>query len=274
MHWIVQENICQEQKWRELIDTLERLSLPYSIHKVVPFSGELIPEPELPTDNVFCFGSTSLHRYTKQKNWRPGTIELPNFAVQMRSKWNTEYLNRDCMIMTIDRLYREISGPKFNYPEYFIRPIDDSKFIAGQVMSTEEIKEWCKRIIVLKENDGSNVNSQSGIVISTPKKICKEARFWIVDDNIATYSMYKIGRTISYSKSMVDTKMIEYVWKLISIMSFIYWSPGSAYCLDIAEIDDQQYKIVEINGINSSGFYDCDINKLVIAIEGKFNVRI
>lgn len=59
MHWILQDNLFHDPKYQELLDTLIRLNLPYSIHKVVPFVGELIPEPVAPA-NTICMGSYSL----------------------------------------------------------------------------------------------------------------------------------------------------------------------------------------------------------------------
>jgi len=49
-----------------LLDNLLRFNFKYSIHKVVPFIGELIPEPEIDTKNVICMGSYSLRNVAKK----------------------------------------------------------------------------------------------------------------------------------------------------------------------------------------------------------------
>lgn len=56
MHWILQENMFQEAEWLNIIQTLEKLELPFSVHKVVPFVGELDPPVALDTTNVICMG--------------------------------------------------------------------------------------------------------------------------------------------------------------------------------------------------------------------------
>lgn len=52
-------------------------------------------------------------------------------------------------------------------------------------------------------------------------------------------------------------------------MARIY-CPAKAFVLDICLYQDE-YKIVEINCINCSGFYDADMSKLIQALENTFS---
>lgn len=47
MHWILQTGFEYERGWIDLIEVLQRNSIPHSFHKVIPFIGELTPEPEI-----------------------------------------------------------------------------------------------------------------------------------------------------------------------------------------------------------------------------------
>lgn len=265
MYWILQENICQEEKWNELVHNLNKLCVPHSIHKVVPFSGDLIPEPYIPPKTpVFCYGSISMGRTAKQKGWYPGVIEVPEFNIQIYN-WKENLLNWDCKAYYLWQLADNPNSyyTKFRNDElFFIKPSDDSKFIPGQIMSGKEIKEWANKIVVLGENDGSNVNKDSIVCVSSPKNIQHEARFWIVNNTVVTWSMYKIGSTITHSRQLVDENLIAYAHKFVSL-----WNPACAYCLDLCRDSKGDVKIVEINNINSSGLYDCDTQKLVNAID-------
>ena len=267
-HWIVQENVCNERKWDELVSNLERFEIPYSIHKLVPFSGDLIPEPTLDTNRVFCYGSTSLSQSAQRNGWQPGVIPVPDYTVQMNSPWQRHYLNDK----PIYRYVWQLASPNYILPdkEYFIKPDNDSKFIPGQIMSSEEIKEWAHRIVVLGENDGSNVNKDSMVILCKPKNIQREARFWIVDDHVITYSLYKLGKTVLIKRNLVDYKMSAFTHYLCSKISLDYWRPADAYCLDICVDNYGNCKIVEINNINNSGLYDCDTQKLVVALDSCF----
>jgi hypothetical protein len=48
------------------------------------------------------------------------------------------------------------------------------------------------------------------------------------------------------------------------------WQPARAFVIDIALTDDEDdgwCKVIEVNNINSSGFYSIDMQKFVMAIE-------
>lgn len=95
------------------------------------------------------------------------------------------------------------------------------------------------------------------------KKIYREARFYIVDDKIATYSTYKLGNAIIHTAE-TPPGMVKFAQRMIDI-----WCPARTFVIDIALIDsDPPEKIVELRCINAAGFYDIDIQKFVMAIEG------
>ncbi len=43
------------------------------------------------------------------------------------------------------------------------------------------------------------------------------------------------------------------------------WLPNPTCVMDVALVDDE-YKVIEFNCFNSSGFYKNDINKIVMAV--------
>jgi len=57
MQWILQ----QFEDTQKLADALDRLNISYSWHKVVPFIGELVPEPEVhdPLARMGCSSQTA-----------------------------------------------------------------------------------------------------------------------------------------------------------------------------------------------------------------------
>jgi len=271
MEWILQENICQEEQWSDLVDRLKRRNIKHSVHKVVPFVGDLIPEPNI-SDNtkVWCMGSTAMQNVCRQNNWTPGVIDVPDVS-ECITRYGSKYLNHDCIIAPL-KIWACQEKTTTN-ELHFVRPANDSKFIAGQLMKRNDLIDWAHRVVNLGENDGSNVNRNSELVVGPPKSIQQEVRFWIVDGQIATYSLYKLGRTVTYSRSLVDNDFIWFAKSATSPMTtrFNGWEPAKAYCLDLCRDENDEIKIVEINNINSSGLYDCDVDKLVTAIEGYFN---
>ncbi|MDF2435397.1 MAG: hypothetical protein JWP44_5028 [Mucilaginibacter sp.] len=267
MHWILQTNMFQEKEWENLVACLERFKIPYSVHKVIPFIGELIPPAEPQQDKVVCFGSYSMRHTAKAMGWNPGVYDLfdQNFNVQM-NHWKKDMLNADSIVCAFKDA--AIVEPAF------IRPIDDSKYFAGRVFDPEEFNTWQHGICLMEEDYGNSLTKDTLIQLCKPKVIYSEYRHWIVDRRIVTKSLYKRGDRVIYS-SDVDIRFDRFVAQLIhnysiSMIGRSGWEPHRAYVLDVCETPDG-IKIVEINTINSAGFYAGNVQDIVMALENMEN---
>jgi hypothetical protein len=262
MHWVIQENFANETGWDVMVDTLGRFSIPYSLHKVIPFIGELEPDPVLDTNNVICIGSYSMRHIANKKGWSPGVFDLfdQNFNVQ-KQHWGDLMLNFDSKIYPFGKV------PVFN-DERFIRPIDDSKYFAGGLFYGDDFGEWQFKVCDLKLDFGNSLTSDTLVQVSTPKEIYAEYRFWIVDGRIVTASLYKRGDKVIYDPE-VDERFYHFVSSAIQ-PSIIGWRPHVAFVIDVCDTPNG-IKIVEINTINSSGFYAGDVQKLVLTLDAKFS---
>jgi hypothetical protein len=77
MQWLLQEF----EDTRKLAEALDRLGIPYTWHKVVPFVGELVPEPIVADPNsVVMFGSYALWRTAEANGYWPGVFKLRPFV--------------------------------------------------------------------------------------------------------------------------------------------------------------------------------------------------
>lgn len=276
MHWLLQENLFKESEWEKLVSTLERFNIPYSVHKVIPFIGELIPPAEPKHSKVICFGSYSMRHAAKREGWTPGVYDLfdVNFKVQLEH-WGDEMLNADSKICR----FEEATITELT----FIRPYDDSKYFAGQVFDPEklnkkgepEYERWRYGVCVMEEDYGDSLTKDTLVQMCKPKVIYAEYRYWIVDGKIVTRSLYKRGHRVIYSPD-VDKRFDYYVGKIIqdgnvtlSCGNRPKWLPR-AFVIDVADTPDG-IKIVEINTINSAGFYAGDVQALVLALENAEN---
>lgn len=111
MHWILQTNIFNETAYEVLLERINYHKLPHSIHKVIPFIGELTPEPVLDTKNVICLGSYSMRHAAKKMGWYPGVFDLEPFDFQVQmSKWGNHMLNYDSVVKPFGEVpYSEVS---------------------------------------------------------------------------------------------------------------------------------------------------------------------
>jgi hypothetical protein len=110
-------------------------------------------------------------------------------------------------------------------------------------------------------------------MISSVKTIISEYRMFIVDGKVVTGSMYKRGNQVianeyveplvyEFTQKMVDEWQSKVDCRLIPEVRV----PAKAFVIDIA-VTPFGMKVIEINNINSAGFYDADVQKIIMAIE-------
>ncbi len=254
MHWVLQDNIYQEYGYEELLRVLERYEIPYTQVKVIPFIHEMIPDIDI-DGPVMAVGSTAMTKIAKKKGWKPGSFYNENFTYEAWSKGFGTYniLNEDAVVSRFD----EIDIPM---DTFFIRPCEDTKSFAGEVMNKADFKDWQSRVVGLNE-DLAPLKPETMVMVSSLKEIHQEYRCFVVDRRVITASLYKVGDMVRYDKN-VDLDVLQFAGKLAR-----GWEPERAYVMDIARTPNG-LKLIEINNINSAGFYDCDIGKIVEAIEG------
>jgi hypothetical protein len=258
MFWIIQDNMFQESGQEDLINTLERMEIPYTVVKVLPLSDHLpINERIIPEINpiglTMVCGSVGLANIAKKAGWTPGSFYNENHDYRAWKEHYGEYL------LNADAKVCRLANVEHIWDKFFIRPCADSKTFSGQVQTWKEFDDWKHRVIDLHETYTS-LDADTIVSYSSVKYIYREARFFVVDGKITSQSTYKIGSRVNY-QSEVPPEMYNFAEKMINI-----WQPARAFVIDIA-LTDEDYKIVEINCINSAGFYKIDVQRFVNAIE-------
>ncbi len=52
MHWLIGENLYNENNFKMLMSALEKLDAKFDIIKVIPFSHQLLPEPDVDENEI------------------------------------------------------------------------------------------------------------------------------------------------------------------------------------------------------------------------------
>lgn len=257
MQWILQKF----EDTTKLAAALDRLGLTYSWHKVVPFVGELQPEPKIEdAKNVVLFGSYTLWRYAARHDLTPGVFRIAPFLDQ--TAWHPFLLNG---VEARRMLLRDIPGGLLdNGQSLFIRPVEDSKEEPGKVRTTGEIIAIAEKVLTLDPSEIPNgaLRHNTELMLTAPANILKEWRIWIVADQVVTVSLYKEGSRVIY-RSEIDDDALIFAKDLVAANP----SYAPAYVLDICRTD-VGLRMIETNCINAAGFYAADLMKLVAAIEG------
>lgn len=267
MHWVVQNNIFNEDGHARLIEAIERYGSPYSLHKCVPFIGILDPEPIPTQDKVIVMGSYTLANKAQEMGWKPGAFVNENFNAEVwaaADAWDGFAWNGGRFTQFTTLREFAASTPSCSITPFFIRPVLDSKSFSGTVMDHEELREWCDKLSQLSPDDYKSVDLDTRVLVAPHKQPVAEYRVWMVKGTAVTASRYKLGRT-----RLISPEVAPEVLKFAETIN-AYWSPCEAYVMDVFQGSSGNLFVGEINNLNSAGFYAGDMNKLVGALEEAF----
>lgn len=255
MQWILQKF----EDTLKLAEALDRLEISYAWHKVVPFVGDLEPEPIIvDPDATVLFGSYVLWRFAQKHGLRPGVFKIRPFVHE--KPWEPYLLNGT------DAVFATLSELPLALPEsdqlWFMRPVDDSKEEPGKVRSAAEIIALAKRVLALDEAElpQGSLRHDTELMLTPPAEILKEWRVWIVDDLVQTYSLYKEDNRVIYRQE-IDDDAAAFAKRMVELNPRY----AQAYVMDICRTPDD-LKILETNCINAAGFYAADLQKIATAI--------
>lgn len=262
-HWILQSNLWHERGWSDLMRSMDRLGFPYTEVKVIPFIHKIIeagPEGDLAMlesveNPVVVVGSTALVKAAQKRNWKPGAWHNPDtfkFSIQ-RELYGKHMFNHDGIVRTLKNV-------PHRWPQFFIRPNDDTKSFAGEVNTWEEFEIWRQQIQVLGECWGKTTSMDDEVVVAPVREIAAEYRLFVVDKEVVTGSRYKMGSRVIY-EPVIDQPVLALAQEAIR-----RFCPADAFALDIAVDPEGMPYILEVNTINSCGLYAADTMKLAHAL--------
>lgn len=272
MFWVVQGNLKTDEGLNALMAVLRDEGYQHALVKTIPFSNIIVgvdvdinqfdesDVPRLQFDNdkqMVTMGSYSLALTAKEKNWVPGSFINENFEF---SKWLSGWgkdnlLNGEAIEGSIKSIIPQIVSGR---QRVFARPSEDTKSFSGQLFEADNLIYWLGKVAASEDRFG--LNGDTSIIVSPERSIKAEYRLFVVDGKIVSGSLYKVGQLVTTSGT-IDPIAIDYANKMLDI-----WQPDRAFVLDIA-ITDEGPKVIEVNNINSSGFYKSDISKIVAAID-------
>jgi hypothetical protein len=262
MIYIVQQNVFRETNYDIIFEALTRLGLEYEVIECLPNSDKF----DFVTDrkDVFTFGSIRMAKLAVDNGWEPGSFFGGNHDYSIYSEhYKENLLNYNCLITKFGDTSMFKQGMIQDDSElYFIRPCKDSKLFNGQLFTRTK---WEDLITTRKENINFKEEMLSELIqVGENKKIYKEARTWVIDGKIVTSSYYRFGQHVAYEEN-VEPDGLEFAQRMVDL-----YQVAPAFVMDICLTPDG-WKIVEINCINCSGFYKGDMQKVLIALEDKFN---
>lgn len=253
MYYIIEDHVFKKHNHDDLIHQLERLGLEYEVVDFLPGTDRFAYETK--RTDVFPFCSPKLSRLSQKLDWYPGSRLSPNHDYEVYSKYYKEnLLNYDSHVM-------RFGDGVVNTGPFFSRPTENTKAFTGRVFTADEWQAFQAE----KLADGGThiLNEKTAIQISTVKELQNEIRFWVVNGEIATASVYSLGGEY-YLDTVIDDDAAVFVKKMVGLFAL-----NDTFTMDVC-LTDAGYKIIECGCTNSAGFYKADINKLIIALENAY----
>lgn len=253
IHWIIQSNLIREHVLAEIEAALTAGGISFEEVKIVPFSDELPEIKKLDEVNVF-YGSTTLimNAYRHYGVTKGIFYDAPNFNMRTYAeRWGERMLNADARFLTFSEIVR--LGLEED-STWFVRPIEDDKAFSGRLMTVAEIHAFEKE---LATSNNPYLTTETIASISAPKAITKEWRLFVVDREMVSACRYTMDGKLSVDADDLPEEMLRFAEECCSM-----YVPAEVFVMDIA-LWEGQYRIVECNCFNDSGFYQHDIGGII-----------
>lgn len=257
MFFLIQKNIFLDPDHYKVFEALDELKIEYDTINILPNATEI--EYETSRKDVFVYGSVTIARLAKQKtNWKPGSFYGGNHLYEAYSKFYGEnLLNSQAKVYKISDKIPWIEGKT-----QFIKPFEEAKIFTGKVFTESEWKDF---VFEALKSTNNRIDENALVQVSETKKTLKEARIWIVGGEIIDGGYYKFSDEVSFEAN-VSIEGLEFAKQMIALHNL-----ENAFVMDIC-LTDEGWKIVEINCINSSGFYpNTNVRSIIKALNIYFS---
>lgn len=257
MKLVIQHNLLNELSLLDIKAVVDKHSLPCVYVGVIPFSGEITSDEPLVGKEYLPYGSTALTVETHKLGWRGQYFDPITFNAEAWLENRDDMLNGDHVVSLNEAI--ELLRTYSPTTDMFLRPSEDLKQFSGQVMAAGEAANWLEDARNCASSGSYQLSPNTAIVISEPKNIRAEWRWFIVGGKIISGSMYRNRGQLMKARENYQSVISE-------AQRFAdKWLPHPCCVMDLAVVDNE-VKVIEFNTINSSGFYDHDVEKVFVEL--------
>ena len=263
MKFLLQQNLIFDQSLMKVAEASK--DFPREFISIIPFSDDIISNEAIAGTDYIPYGSCRLVELANKLNFKGTHFDLSKFNYRTACDHRDDMLNSDALILDLIKIVDWLK----NFPdnqEWFIRPSNDLKYFSGEIMTTKEIKTFLSDALNCESSGTYKLDSDTQIVLASPKNIQMEWRYFIIDRKIISGSSYQ-------SHGQLIPKREDDPEVLAEAQTFAdKWLPDDCVVMDLA-LADGELKVIEFNCINGSGFYDHDINAIFSAWWEHWNLK-
>lgn len=246
MKFYIQKNIS-EKDVNELVEILNKNKLSYELFYHIPFDDSY---PQIDKEqHAFVYGASSV----TDKVYKDLGVVGGVFAHTNEISLKPFFEDTPTLMWNKPIFMGQFKDFKIGNDAIFIRPLIDSKWLAGTVMEVDEFNEWKEKLERI-EFDFSEY-----IFVSELNQPESEYRLFFVNGIFSTGSQYKKDFELYKNRFVPD-----YIIQKAEI--FVFENKNNlpkSFVVDVGQKEDK-IGIIEVNGINNAGFYDIDKEKLIL----------
>jgi hypothetical protein len=240
---LLQKNIWQEYAYDRFLASLTNENIEFVEVNVVPFTDEF-DEPVNFIPHAI-FGSGRFVNVCRTKGFPTFKSFDPIDEFYPWVDWVNGVPNRENNVVRFGDLKKTVDGLM---SPVFVKPFTE-KFFTGLVLhsASDVDKIQLASSFIEDENDE--------LVRVTPAvNIHEEVRFFIVNRTIISASVYKVNGVAKQYR--IDGNHPS--WKRCASLLRCYGAIDKAFVMDLGRVGYDDWMIVELNNINSSGLYEID----------------
>jgi len=214
-------------------------------------------------DIVMFYGSLQLgQQIWKYTNLIPGVfLTIDNYeCFKYYGYYGDNLLNSDYLLIGLNDILRlkDYLFRIFRTDEIFIRPSNGYKTFPGQLL---KLDNWENDINLLINTYGG-IDKDQLVLLSSKKVVKEENRFIIFNNNnkntIIDGNTYMVDNELVKNR-IYDNKSYNFLRPLIN-----NYTPDKAFTIDVAKLDDNSYKILEIGSFSCASWYNMNYEKVVL----------
>ena len=243
MKLLLQKNIWGEYGYERFEQSIRDANVDYEMVNMIPFTEDF--EEEITFTPSHVFGSTRFTNVARKKGLNVFQSFIPNaFEMFPRELW----INSKGEVKKFGEL--DIKSP------VFLKPFTD-KFFTGVVVEKNSDLEKIQLSTSFVKDEKEEL-----VYVSDVVRIEQEIRFFIINETVITGSGDKdkgVGNHFA-----VDTSHPAHIECKCILETGEDLCKG--FVMDLGLVGDE-WKIVELNNLNSSGFYKCNTDAIINALK-------
>jgi hypothetical protein len=268
--WLIEKDVFEDNT-DLFIKVLREKGYEHNIVPYVPFDddiGKRCLEIYGPDECVVFYGSLNFGKKLQKLPWIPG-VYLKNREYRCTTYYNFygNLLLHDKYIMMPygDLLRRKDELFRHFGDKLFLRPDSGMKEFTGTVVEKHIFEEEVNLAGFY------DVEPELLVVVSDVKDLLNEHRFVVVDGKVVSGSLYRkwdkddgtSGSYVLRNSNSLWEKSYDEDAKRFAQKCVPLYEPDSCWTIDIAELRDGSYKIIEIGCFSCAGMYGNDLGIVV-----------